>query len=396
MRHSFGVCATALLLAITVGCSPSEPDPTTVLPPAPGASGATPADVSEVSVVTDGGAIAGTIIVSGSIPTLPPRQTGRDPEVCGTGERPSERLFVNSNGGLRNAVVIVVGVSGGKPMPAAVENAQLEQLNCEYAPHLTVMAANTDIGIQNNDPTLHNVQFFQNNETLFNIAQPVQGQVNTTRVENAGIIDVECTVHAWMQASVVVVDNPYFAVTDDNGEFSITGLPAGTYQVKIWHEYLGEETREITITGGVETALNMDLENLLAEVSAPVPDITSGPASPAGADGSETPADEVIVDMLVEVAGTTFRFNPSEITIPVGTTVRWVNRSEPRHTSTNDPEWETPQAVSILPAGAMAWRTPFLRDTESATHTFTVPGEYQYFCETHGQYGMTGTITVVP
>ncbi len=388
MKLGFRVCAAGLLLAITVGCSPGEPDSTTVLPPAPSA---TTTDGLEVGAVTDGGAIAGTITVSGSIPTLPPRQTGRDPEVCGTEDRPSERLFVNSAGGLRNAVVIVEGVSGGKPMPPALQNAQLEQNNCDYAPHLTVMAANTDIGVLNNDPTLHNVMFFQENDTLFNIAQPVQGQVNSTRVENAGFIDVECAVHGWMSASVVVVDNPYYAVTDENGEFSITDLPAGTYQVKIWHEYLGEETREITVTGGVETALNLDLENLLAEVTAPGPDITS-----SGADESGAAADEVLVEMLVSDAGTTFGFEPADITIPVGTTVRWINRSDPRHTSTADPEWETPQSPVILPPGAMIWRTPFLRMGESETHTFTVPGEYQYFCETHGPYGMIGTITVEP
>ena len=100
------------------------------------------------------------------------------------------------------------------------------------------------VAILNSDPILHNVQFFQDNDTLFNIAQPVQGQLNTTRVENAGIIEVECAVHVWMRASVVVVDNPYDAVTDENGEFSITDLPAGTYQVKIWHEFLGEVDRE--------------------------------------------------------------------------------------------------------------------------------------------------------
>ena len=391
MKLGFGVCAAGLLLAITVGCSPGEPDSTTVLPPVPEAPAATSTDGPEVNVVTDGGAIAGTITVSGSIPTLPVRQAGRDPEVCGTDDRPSESLFVNSTGGLSNAVVIVEGVSGGKPMPPDVQNAQLVQSNCEYAPHIAVMAANSDIGILNSDPILHNVQFFQGNDTLFNIAQPVQGQVNTTRVENAGIIDVECAVHGWMRSSVVVVDNPYYAVTDENGEFSITDLPAGTYQVKIWHEYLGEEIRELTVTAGVETALNMDLENLLAEVTAP--DITSGPA---GADEGAAAADEVIVEMLVSDAGTTFGFEPMDITIPVGTTVRWVNRSEPRHTSTADPEWETPQSPVILPPGAMIWRTPFLRMGESETHTFTVPGEYQYFCETHGPYGMIGKITVVP
>ena len=51
---------------------------------------------------------------------------------------------------------------------------------------------------------------------------------------------------------------------------------------------------------------------------------------------------------------------------------------------------------AVLPAGAEKWRTPFLRSGESATHMFTVPGKYQYFCETHGPYGMIGTITVVP
>jgi plastocyanin len=393
MNRGFGVCVAGLLLVITAGCGPGEPDATSALPPAPENSAAIPTDGSEINAVVDGGTIAGTIIVSGSIPTLPPRQTGRDPEVCGTGNRPSERLFVNSAGGLRNAVVIVEGVSGGKPMPAEVQNAQLEQNDCDYAPHLTVMAANSDIGILNNDPTLHNVQFFQGNDTLFNIAQPVQGQVNSTRVENTGFIDVECAVHGWMSASVVVVDNPYFAVTDENGEFSITDLPAGTYQVKIWHEYLGEETREITVTGGVETTLDLDLESLLAELTAPAPDITSNSASPG--DGGAA-AGEVIVEMLVADAGTTFGFEPADITIPVGTTVRWVNHSDPRHTSTGDPDWETPQTPVILPPGAMIWRTPFLRTDDSATHTFTVPGEYQYFCETHGPYGMIGTITVVP
>ncbi len=96
-------------------------------------------------------------------------------------------------------------------------------------------------------------------------------------------------------------------------------------------------------------------------------------------------------------AGTMFRFDPENLTIKVGTTVKWINVSGeegPRHTSTDDPEWETPQTPAVLPAGAPKWRTPFLKNGESATHTFTVPGKYQYFCETHGPYGMIGTITV--
>ena len=105
---------------------------------------------------------------------------------------------------------------------------------------------------------------------------------------------------------------------------------------------------------------------------------------------------------MLEVPGTAgamFRYAPENLTIKAGTTVKWMNVSGedgPRHTSTDDPEWESPQTPAIMPAGAQKWRTPFLRNGESATHAFTVPGKYQYFCETHGMYGMLGTITVTP
>ena len=130
--------------------------------------------------------------------------------------------------------------------------------------------------------------------------------------------------------------------------------------------------------------------------------ITSTPAAAAtGGDAKAAGGAEVTVQMheVPASAGTTFRFDPENLTIKVGTTVKWINVSGedgPRHTSTDDPEWETPQTPAILPAGAEKWRTRFLRNSESATHTFTVPGKYQYFCETHGPYGMVGTITVVP
>src|SRR5712692_1381132 len=181
-----------------------------------------------------------------------------------------------------------------------------------------------------------------------------------------------------MQGNVIVVDNPYYAVTDENGKFSIADLPPGKYQVKIWHEYVGELSREVTVTAKTETALDADLKDLLAKKAAP---------AVAGSDANAKPANEVVVQMheLPGTAGTMFRFEPTDLTIKVGTTVKWVNTSGedgPRHTSTDDKEWETPQTPAILPPGAEKWRTPFLQNGQSATHTFTVPGKYQYFCET--------------
>jgi plastocyanin len=208
-----------------------------------------------------------------------------------------------------------------------------------------------------------------------------------------------------MQGNVIVVDNPYYAVTDENGKFSITDLAPGNYRVKVWHEYLGEVTRDVTVTGKTETMLSMDLKDLLAKKAAPA--ITSAsavPAAPGAAasgDSRAKSANEVVVQMqeVPGSAGANFRFEPANLTIKVGTTVKWVNVSGddgPRHTSTDDAEWESPQTPAVLPGGAEKWRSGFLRNGESSTHTFTVAGKYQYFCETHGQYGMLGTITVVP
>ena len=404
MKGNCGVYGAGImlaLLAMPVSCRRGPGQPTTEIPPAPPAPAATTADGYEVSAVTDGGSVGGTITLSGAIPKLPVRKIGKDTQVCGAADRESQKLIVNKTGGLKNAVVIVEGVKHGKAMPSAAQNAEIDQNKCEYLPHVQVMAVNTEIALRNSDPILHNIQFFQGDNSLFNIAQVVQGQVNKRKLEKAAPVYVECAVHGWMQGNVVVVDNPYYAVTDENGKFSIADLPSGKYRVKIWHEYVGEMTHEVTVTAKTETALNMDLKDLLAKKVAPA--ITSAPPAPGAVPGDSNakPANEVIVQMREApgTAGTTFRYEPANLTIKVGTTVKWVNVSGedgPRHTSTDDPEWESPQAQAILPAGAEKWRTAFLRNGESATHTFTVLGKYQYFCETHGQYGMIATITVVP
>ena len=400
MKRNLGIHAAAAMLAMIVSCSRgTREQPTTDIPPAPPVSAVT-TNGYEVTAVSDGGSVGGTIAISGPISKLPVRKIGKDPQVCGKADRESQKLIVNGTGGLKNAVVIVEGVKRGKAMPPAAQNAEIDQKKCEYTPHVQVMAVNSDITLHNSDPILHNIQFFQGQNSLFNIAQPVQGQVNKQKLEKAGTIYVECAVHGWMQGDIVVADNPYYAVTDDNGKFSITDLPPGKYQVRIWHEYVGELTHEVTVTAKTETALNVDLKDLLAKKAAPA-DTTVASVAPGGAAtaGSNAKPNEVVVQMHQDSAGTSFRFEPAELTIKVGTTVKWVNVSGedgPRHTSTDDPEWETPQTPAVRPAGAEKWRTPFLRNGESATHTFTVPGKYQYFCETHGQYGMLGAITVLP
>ena len=101
---------------------------------------------------------------------------------------------------------------------------------------------------------------------------------------------------------------------------------------------------------------------------------------------------EVIVRMTSD--GGSFLFEPAEIKIKPGSTVRWVNDSNSRHTSTNDPALEKRPGESEMPKGAEAWSSPFLTNGESFSQTFKVPGKYRYFCRNHGQFGMEATIVV--
>ena len=94
--------------------------------------------------------------------------------------------------------------------------------------------------------------------------------------------------------------------------------------------------------------------------------------------------------------GGTFPFEPANITVKAGATVRWVNMSDNRHTGTDDPEFEKLPGQALLPAGDQPWSSPFISEGESFTREFVTPGKYQYFCRNHGQFGMVGVITVTP
>ncbi len=66
-------------------------------------------------------------------------------------------------------------------------------------------------------------------------------------------IRVGCDVHKWMGAWIVVAEHPYYAVTGKDGTFRLDNVPAGTHTVKIWHEKLGKQEKEVTVTAGEET-----------------------------------------------------------------------------------------------------------------------------------------------
>ncbi|MFQ5680373.1 MAG: hypothetical protein ACE5HP_13055 [Gemmatimonadota bacterium] len=196
----------------------------------------------EETVVGDGGTIRGIVRLADGAPGLEEFPVTKNADVCGA-TKPSPRLRVSENRGVPDAVVAIEGITRGKPM-GREEVPLLLQRDCEYHPHVQVVPVGGPLEIVNDDPVLHNVHGYERRgerwRTIFNIAQPVQGQrarISERRFRSPRLVRATCDAgHAWMSAYVVVGEHPYYAVTDANGEFSLEDVPPGSYTLRMWHE----------------------------------------------------------------------------------------------------------------------------------------------------------------
>jgi len=160
----------------------------------------------------------------------------------------SDMVIVNSNNTLKDVFVYITKGLEGKKFPTPTAKVTLTQEGCMYHPHVFGVMVNQPLEIVNSDPTLHNIHALPKNSKQFNIAQPIQGSRRTETFEKPEVmVKLKCDVHGWMAAYVGVLDNPFYAVTDDKGNFTIKNLPAGTYEVTAWHEKYGTTTSTMTV-----------------------------------------------------------------------------------------------------------------------------------------------------
>lgn len=158
-----------------------------------------------------------------------------------------ESLIVAADKGLKNAVV-AIKVPGAKVPDAP---AVLDQKGCQYVPHVVPMMVGQKLQVKNSDPFLHNVHGFPDANKGFNFGQPnIDPGKDIPPMKAAEFFRVKCDVHPWMSAYFAVLDTPFFAVTSDDGSFSIKDVPNGAYDVIIWHEKTGETTAKVTVKDG--------------------------------------------------------------------------------------------------------------------------------------------------
>ncbi|HTC40200.1 MAG TPA: carboxypeptidase regulatory-like domain-containing protein [Candidatus Acidoferrales bacterium] len=189
--------------------------------------------------VQRGGAISGTVTWTGPIPKIPKLPITKNPEICdpdGLKTRDLERLLINPDGnGVANTVVFLRGVTTGKPMDLPTSRQQLDQKTCRYVPHIMLVPQSGSLKIESSDPVLHTVQMF--GVATNNIPFPFQNQFIPVTLQRQGVVELKCNAgHVWMNANVIVVRHPYYAVTDDRGAFTLADVPPGEYEIVAWHE----------------------------------------------------------------------------------------------------------------------------------------------------------------
>jgi plastocyanin len=206
---------------------------------------ATPVGAYEGGAVADGGSISGTVKYSGAAPAPKKLDVTKDKEVCAKSEKFDETLVVGTDGGLKNAVVAITTITKGKPLDT--KGATLDQGGCQYAPHVVLVPANQPMKILNNDGILHNIHTFSKKNPAMNRAQPKFKKEMEEKFAQPETFEVRCDAHAWMEGWVVVQDHPYYVITDDKGAFTLTDVPPGDYELKVWHSKLGEQTQKVTV-----------------------------------------------------------------------------------------------------------------------------------------------------
>jgi hypothetical protein len=195
------------------------------------------------------GDIVGKITVKGTPP--PEKEIPMDPACGKIHPTKKTRLYVvGANGELADTFVYVKEGLGGKQFPVPTESKLLDQVGCEYIPYVSGLQAGQTLMVRNSDPLLHNVHptpaVAGNKES--NLAQlPKAKDLPFVFPKEEQFLRFKCDVHPWMFAYVTVLNHPFYAVTDKDGTFKISGLPPGKYTIEAAHRKAGKQTMEVTV-----------------------------------------------------------------------------------------------------------------------------------------------------
>lgn len=248
--------AGAALLGLwpgAAGCSGSKPPLTAVQAPQPYQplkTGYTPGPVA------GGGTIRGKVTLTGTAPKLPPVRCARDLDVCD--KIPNPTLLVGEGNGVKNVIVSLTDIHAGKA--PAKSQPRLEIKHCAYSPRVQAVPVGSSLIAHNVDPIPHDLGASRGDRVFF--SRTVLRSEEKIGLSSPAILSLGCDMHGGPGAAAAcetgvlgVMENPYFAVTGDDGSFSIGDVPPGSYTLQAWHETLGDQSQRVTVaSNGSATA----------------------------------------------------------------------------------------------------------------------------------------------
>ncbi len=203
--------------------------------------------------VKNGGTIMGAVKIQGEVPQLRSLKVFKFKEICK--DVPDESLVVGPDFGVRYAVLTLEGISRGGKLERGIIH-ELDNQGCRFVPHVQAAGVGQWLVIKNSDPILHAAHaIFEDGQPDFNLGL-YPGNVRKKPLVRSGIARVVCEVHPWMTSYIVVTEHPYHSVTDLFGEYEIRNVPPGTYRLKVWHERLGTQVKEVVVKGKAVSKVN--------------------------------------------------------------------------------------------------------------------------------------------
>ena len=210
----------------------------------------------KVGSVSNGGTIAGTVKFEGTAPAMKKLEITKNPEVCGLTDNFDESVVVGEGSALKNTIIYLMDISSGAGFSKdAKVKYELDQKGCHFNPHVRLLPVGQRLTMLNPDKIMHNVHIFSRENPAFNRSQPgSRRKMPVKAVKKAeGPVAVKCDVHGWMKAWIAYIPHPYFALSDENGKYTLENVPPGTYKLGYWHEACGtnnDAPASVTVDAG--------------------------------------------------------------------------------------------------------------------------------------------------
>jgi plastocyanin len=227
----------------------------------PEASSDAPADTAPAVDTANAGGVKGVVNYSGPDADTPIAMNA-DPTCASLHTTPVDTgKYLVKDGKLGNVFVYVKTGLEGKSFPTPTEKKVLDQQGCQYHPHVMGIQVGQALSIKNSDATLHNIHGMPKANAEFNQGQPIQNMEFDHTFDKAEVmVPFKCDVHPWMNAYLGVLTHPYYAVSGEDGTFSIDKLPPGTYTLEAWHEELGTATKDVTVAANQTVDVTFDFQ----------------------------------------------------------------------------------------------------------------------------------------